>query len=139
MLSPETVAIFLARSLLAILFIFQGYDKLFRIGPYQVAQTILPAFEKYGMTLWLARFLVWMNCLIELTCGLLLLAGLLKYFSLTLLGINLLVVSAGLSLVNPVWDMKLVFPRLFLLIFVLLFPDRHDVITLTHLVNQLFS
>lgn len=131
------MAVFLARALLALLFIFQGYDKLFRIGSKDVTRSLYPSFQKWGIPFSVMHVGMWLNALIEFACGLFLLAGLLKYFSLTLLGINMLVVSVGMSMVNPVWDMKLVFPRFLLLLFVLLFPDEYDLLSLSYLLKLL--
>lgn len=135
--NPESVALFLARALLALLFIFQGYDKLFRIGPKEVTKSLYPSFQKFGISTNLMLTGIWLNAFIEFACGLFLLVGLLKYLSLTLLGVNMLVVSMGMSLVNPVWDMKLVFPRFLLLLFVLLFPDEYDLLSLSHFLKLL--
>lgn len=134
--NPESVALFLARTLLAVLFIFQGYDKLFRVGPKEVARSLYPSFQKFKISVSILQTGIWLNAFIEFACGLFLLAGLLKYFSLTLLGINMLIVSMAMSLVNPVWDMKLVFPRFILLLFVLLFPNEYDLLSLSHLLKS---
>ncbi len=135
LLNPESVALFLARTLLAVLFIFQGYDKLFRIGPKEVSRSLFPSFQKFGIPFSVIKAGIWINAFVEFACGLFLLVGLLKYLSLTLLGINMLMVSVGMSLVNPVWDMKLVFPRFLLLLFVLLFPNEYDVLSLSGLLK----
>lgn len=137
--NPESVALFLARALLAVLFIFQGYDKFFRVGPKEVARSLYPSFQKFGFSAGLVHTAIWLNAFIEFTCGLFLLVGLLKYVSLTLIGLNMLVVSVGMSLINPVWDMKLVFPRFILLLIILLFPNEYDVLSLSYLLKSLYS
>lgn len=134
--NPESVALFLARTLLAVLFIFQGYDKLFRIGPKEVTRSLFISFQKFGIPFSLMHTGVWINAFIEFACGLFLFVGLLKYLSLTMLGLNMLMVSIGMSLVNPVWDMKLVFPRFILLLFVLLFPNEYDVLSLSYFLKS---
>ncbi|MBL7928869.1 MAG: DoxX family membrane protein [Bacteroidia bacterium] len=135
--NPESVALLFARTLLAVLFIFQGYDKLFRIGPEEVAKSLYPSFQKFGISRSLFQTGIWLNAFIEFACGLFLLMGLLKYVSLSLLGLNMLLVSAAMSLVNPVWDMKLIFPRFLLLLFILLFPDEYDVLSLSYFLKSL--
>lgn len=136
LLNPESVALFLARTLLGVLFIFQGYDKFFRIGPKEVARSLFVSFEKFGLPFSVLHAGIWLNAFLEFACGLFLIVGLLKYLSLTLLGLNMLLVSVSMSWVNPVWDMKLVFPRFLLLLFVLLFPNEYDVLSLSYFLKS---
>jgi hypothetical protein len=63
----------------------------------------------------------------------LLLLGLFEYAALYLLGINLLVAAAGFGIVTPLWDMRHAFPRLALLLLLLLVPQTWHCWTLDHL------
>jgi len=131
LLLPESAAIFLSRVLLGILFMFQGYDKVFSLGIKTVAQTIRPAYPKapYSFIMFIAVF----TSFVEFIGGLFLIAGLFKYYTLYILGIDLIIVSIGLSLVDPVWKMDIVFPRFLLLLFVLIVPADYDVLSLDKL------
>ncbi len=128
LISPESAAIFFSRVLLGILFMIQGYDKIFSVGIKTVAQTIQPSFKRspYSFILSVAVF----TSFVEFLGGMFLIAGLFKYYTLYFLGIDLLIVSLGLSLVDPVWKMDIVFPRFLLLLFILIVPAEYDVLTL---------
>jgi len=132
LLTPETIAPLLTRVLLGILFFIQGYDKIFNIKIVNVIETIRPAYHKMKLPGFIIVLSAWFTSYIEFTCGLLLIVGLLKYFSLYLLGIDLIIVSFGMSMINSVWNMELVFPRFLLLLFLLIYPAEYDVITLQH-------
>jgi uncharacterized membrane protein YphA (DoxX/SURF4 family) len=132
LLTPETIAPLLTRILLGILFFIQGYDKIFNIKIVNVIETIRPAYHKMKLPGFIIVLSSWFTSYIEFTCGLLLIVGLLKYFSLYLLGIDLIIVSFGMSVINSVWNMELVFPRFLLLLFLLIYPAEYDVITLQH-------
>jgi uncharacterized membrane protein YphA (DoxX/SURF4 family) len=132
LLTPETIAPLLTRILLGILFFIQGYDKIFNIKIVNVIETIRPAYHKMKLPGFIIVLSAWFTSYIEFTCGLLLIVGLLKYFSLYLLGIDLIIVSFGMSVINSVWNMELVFPRFLLLLFLLIYPAEYDVITLQH-------
>jgi uncharacterized membrane protein YphA (DoxX/SURF4 family) len=132
LLTPETIAPLLTRVLLGILFFIQGYDKIFNIKIVNVIETIRPAYHKMKLPGFIIVLSSWFTSYIEFTCGLLLIVGLLKYFSLYLLGIDLIIVSFGMSVINSVWNMELVFPRFLLLLFLLIYPAEYDVITLQH-------
>jgi hypothetical protein len=58
--------------------------------------------------------------------GLLLIAGLFRKITSYLLGIDLLIVSFGHGLIEPIWDLSHVIPRAVLLITLLLVPQEWD-------------
>jgi len=58
--------------------------------------------------------------------GLLLIIGLWRKWALCLLGIDLLIVSFGHGLMEPIWDLQHVIPRAILLIFILAAPGEWD-------------
>ena len=132
-LQPENIAPFLARLMLGMLFLAQGYDKVFNIGVARVVETITPAFTKMRLPPVLIRLSALFTSYAELAGGLLLIVGLLKYASLYVLGIDLLLVSMGFSLLNPVWDMNHVINRFVLLLFLLIYPAELDTIMLSGL------
>jgi len=61
-----------------------------------------------------------------LICGFLLIIGLFRKFTLLLLCIDLLVVSFGHGLLEPIWDLQHVIPRAALLITIMLIPVQWD-------------
>ena len=130
---PENIAPFFARVLLGILFLMQGYDKIFHIKITNVVETIKPAYSKLKLPGFVITLGAYFTSYVELICGLFLITGLLKYFSLYLLGIDLLIVSFSMSVMNPVWNMQHVFPRFVLLLFLLIYPAEFDVITMRNL------
>ena len=132
-LNPESIAPFFTRVILGILFFMQGYDKIFTITIRREIETIRPSYHKLKFPDAIIYFLTYFTSYIEFICGLFLIVGLLKYVSLYLLGVDLIIVSFGMSLLNPVWNMELVFPRFILLLFLLIYPAEYDVIMLQNL------
>lgn len=133
LLEPITFLALFLRLLLGILFFFQGYDKVFKIGLKGVINTVGPSYRNRGLPDFSISIVSFLTSWIELTCGLLLIAGLFKYIAIYLLGLDLLIVVFGMSLLEPVWDMKLVFPRLVLYIILLLLPCEKDIFTMDNL------
>ena len=131
-IDPHTVAIFLVRILLGILFFFQGFDKIFGVKMKAVIGAIEPSYQKIKLPPFMVVLVAYFTSFAELLGGLCLIAGVLKYASLYLLGVDLLIVSVGMSLLDPVWKMELVFPRFIMLVFVLVFPAHYDTLTLSH-------
>jgi uncharacterized membrane protein YphA (DoxX/SURF4 family) len=123
----------LARVILGILFLIQGYDKIFNIKMRGVVQAYeLPA--KYPFS----NSLVWIGTVFtsfaEFIGGLLLIFGLFTSFSLHLLGIDMVLVVLAMSALNPVWDMKFVFPRLALLFLLLIMPATWNLYSIDHFI-----
>ena len=133
-ITPEAMAGLLIRVFTGILFFFQGYDKIFRLGLKQVFNTVAPSYRQAGLSDPLIRLFSSVTAWIELVGGLLLIFGLLKYVALYALGADLLIVALGMSLLNPMWDMQYVFPRLLLILFLLVFPSSLDILALDHFI-----
>ena len=131
----ENIAPLLVRLMLGLLFLFQGYDKIFNIGISRVIATITPAYRKLRLPSYFILASADFTSYAELVGGVLLIIGLLKYFSLFMLGLDLLLVSFAFSILNPVWDMQHVFYRLALLVFLLLYPAELDTIMLGSLIK----
>lgn len=135
-LNPQSVATFFTRLVLGILFFMQGYDKIFTVKISEVIGTIRPSYRKLKLPDPVISFIAYFTSYVEMFCGMFLVLGLLKYFSLCLLGIDLIIVSFGMSLLNAVWNMELVFPRFILLLFLLAYPADYDVIMLQNLTSH---
>ena len=124
--ASRSVAILFIRALLGIIFLMQGYGKIFVITIPKVYDMFFKIFEPT----FLPKSLIWLTLYYtsyaELLCGLLLIIGLLRRYAMYLLCIDLLVVSFGHGLIEPVWDLQHVIPRAILLIMLLLLPQEWD-------------
>ncbi len=118
----EIIAFSIARIFLGFLFFFQGYDAVVKIKMRNVIDTYHVQFENKGIPKWLIKTGVYFTSLTELLGGTLLLFGFGTYPALILLGLNLLVAAVGFGISTPMWDTRFVFPRLILIVFLLLAP-----------------
>lgn len=128
----EMDAAFLARVFLGMLFFLQGYDKVFRLGVKQVVETVHNSLSSKGVPPFITRLGAYFTSYIELICGGLLIIGFVKYYCLYLLGFDLLFAALAFGIMEPVWDMKHIFPRLVLLIFLMVIPSQWDVISVDY-------
>jgi uncharacterized membrane protein YphA (DoxX/SURF4 family) len=124
---------FIARVFLGGIFFLQGYDKVFRIGVKQVVQTIHQPLSSKGMPESLSILGSYFTSYIELVGGFFLILGFVKYYCLFFLGFDLLFAAFAFGIVEPVWDMKHIFPRFVLLLFLLSIPPQWDIISIDHL------
>jgi uncharacterized membrane protein YphA (DoxX/SURF4 family) len=133
---PEQHAVlaFLLRVILGLLFFFQGYDKVFRIGIAGVTEFFREESEHRRIPVWILRSSAFLTSYIELIGGALLMIGFLKTYALYMLGFDLILVCGAFSLLKPMWDMQLVFPRLVLLTALLYLPSELDVISVDALI-----
>jgi putative oxidoreductase len=130
----QSVAVLIARIFLGVLFLIQGYDKIFRIKIEKVTQTF-----KYEIDIkWVPDFvysiIAFFSSYIEFIGGFMLLFGFMKYYTLTALGIDLIIVAIGMGLVKPIWNMDIVFPRLVILLFLLIVPFDWDYFSMDYLI-----
>jgi putative oxidoreductase len=138
-ITKEAVAVLVARAFLGFLFLFQGYDAVFRIGPKRVIETIESPLRQKNIPRALIAAGAYFASYTELIGGVLLVLGLFKYYALGMLGLNLLFASVVFGLIKPMWDMQYVFPRLLLLLFLLLVPAAWDTISIDHLLDLNFK
>ena len=120
------IAVFIARIFLGLLFFFQGYDAVFNIKIRNVIGTYQHTFSNKGIPKFLTIIGSWFTSYVELVGGFLLIAGLFKYYAIYFLGIDLIVASIAFGITTPMWDMRFVFPRLALLLFLLVVPTTWD-------------
>jgi putative oxidoreductase len=128
-------AYLIARLFLGILFFVQGYDKVFRVKVQTVYTTMLPSFNRLNMNSTLVKIMAYITSYIELVGGFLLILGLFTKAALVLLGVDLLIVAIGLGMLTPMWDMQHAFPRLILLLILLVLPDYWNIFSLDELLN----
>lgn len=134
----ELAAALIARVFLGFLFLFQGYDAVFNVKIKNVVATYQNIFATRGIP----KLLTWggsyFTSYVELFGGLLLILGLFQPVVLCLLSINLIIASIAFGITTPMWDMRFVFPRLVLVIFLLIIPESWNawsLDTLFHFTN----
>jgi len=128
----EMEAALLARVFLGLLFLFQGYDKIFRIGVSNVIETIHNPLKEKGIPEFFSKVGAYLTSYIELICGFTLIIGFAKYWSMYLLGFDILFAAVAFGIVEPMWDMRHFFPRMVLLLFLLIIPSQWDVISVDY-------
>jgi putative oxidoreductase len=124
--STRAAGVLFARALLGIIFFMQGFGKIFTIGVSTLYNMFFKDFENTVLPKWLIWSTAYFTSYVELVCGFLLIIGLFKRYALYLLAINLLIVSFGHGLLQPIWDLQHVIPRAGLLITLLLVPQEWD-------------
>jgi len=122
----RSLAILLLRIFIGWLFFVQGFDAAFRIGIRNAIQSYSFEFMKKGIPLWMLYVLGYLLFVSQLVGGILLIAGIYKFLAALVLCLNLLIASIGFSLVNPVPDLKHIYPRFLLLVVLLLIPPDWD-------------
>lgn len=118
-----------------IIFLFQGYDKLFKIKIGGVVDTITLESRNRNVPRFLLGFMAVFTSLVEFFGGIFLIVGLFKNVVLTLFGLDLIFVAIAFSYMNPVWDMKHVYPRLILIILLFAMPNDWSYFSLDHLIR----
>ena len=131
----QSSALLLVRLILGILFLFQGYDKIFRIGIAGVAEAAsTPATEKI-LGKGFFRILIFVSSWIELLAGFMLITGFHRNEALLLLGGDMLGTALIFSMIKPMWDMQFYFPRLILLVILMIAPEAWDMFCIDHLLR----
>ena len=129
----QEVAILIARLFLGFLFFFQGYDAVFKIKIKNVIITYQNTFQRNGITTILTICGAWFTSCSALIGGLLLIVGLFEYIALYLLGINLIITAIAFGMNTPMWDTRFVFPRLILLLLLLIVPPNWNIYSIDNL------
>lgn len=131
----ETIAVFIARVILGVLFFAQGYDKVFRVK----IEGVISAFAQPVYNKRIPRFLLvliaYYTSYVELIGGLLLILGLAKEYVMAFLGLDLIFVAIAFSIIKPMWDMQYFFPRLVLLLFLVIVPFGWDRLSVDYLLE----
>ena len=121
----RAAGILFIRCLLGIIFLMQGYGKVFTIGLTKIYGMFFLNYENM-FPKWLLMTTAYYTSYIELIGGALLIFGLFRKQVLYLLAVNLLIVSFGHGLKEPIWDLQHVFPRAILVAILLLLPQDWD-------------
>ena len=133
--SKLQIAELLLRCFAGVLFLFQGYDKLFIIKMSTVIETFRSDASQHHVPKFLVTVLAYYTSIVEFFGGLLLILGLFTNYTLYALGFDLLAVAFAFSCVEPLWDMKHVFPRFILVILLLLLPIENNQLSLDYLLK----
>jgi uncharacterized membrane protein YphA (DoxX/SURF4 family) len=133
--SNDVFALFLIRAIAGALFFFQGYDKIFHIK----IPNVVHAFENpyptgFRIPTWLLKPAVLLSSWIEFIGGALLFLGLFRDPVLYAIGADLLFVAIAFSVLKPMWDMQFFFPRLVLILLLLMLPEA-DMLSLDYLLG----
>jgi uncharacterized membrane protein YphA (DoxX/SURF4 family) len=127
---PLTLSRLLVRLMAGILFFFQGYEKVIRLGLKEVMRTVAPSYRERNIPEPMIGFIVFFTSYAEFLGGALLVLGLFQPVVIPLLGIDLIIAAAGMSMVNPMWDTRHVMTRFFLIIALLLMGPVNDALSL---------
>ena len=122
----RAAGILFIRVLLGIIFFMQGYGKIFTFTVSGVYEKFFKEFENTSLPKWLILFTAYYTSYIECIGGLLLIIGLFRKYALYLLALDLLIVSFGHGLMEPIWDLSHVMPRTILLASLFLLPEDWD-------------
>jgi len=127
MITNRHVALLTIRVVLGLIFLMQGYGKVFGWGVENMYQgdffsgtykDLLPGF--------VIKFTAYFTSYGELIGGLLLVVGFKRDWALYMLAAVLAIVTFGHGLVDPVWDLSHMMYRLILLVALLLLPREWD-------------
>lgn len=116
-----------------VIFMFQGYDKIFKVKIRGVIETFRYEAQQKNIPSFLLTFSAYYTSYVEFFGGLLLILGLFKNYALCLLGLDMIMVATAFSYLKPMWDMRFVFPRLILVAILLILPTRWAFFSLDHL------
>lgn len=123
---------FLIRVFAGVLFMAQGYDKLFKIKMPEVISTFKMQAQRRHVPDLVLKLLAYYTSSAEFFGGLLLILGIGSTYALYALGLDLLLVCIAFSIMEPMWDMKHVYPRLILVSALMLFPDEYRLFALNY-------
>jgi uncharacterized membrane protein YphA (DoxX/SURF4 family) len=131
----QTRGLFFIRVLAGLIFFMQGYGKIFTWGVPKVYEMFFKNYESTFLPKWLIVAVAYYTSYIELAGGLLLIIGLFRKYALSFLAVDLLIVSFGHGLMEPIWDLSHVIPRAILLAALFLLPAQWDEWNMDYLIH----
>lgn len=136
----QTIAVFTMRLLLGLIFLMQGYGKVFTWGVDNLYQMefFKGTYEAF-LPHWLIYGTAWYTSYVELIGGILLIIGLKRDYALYALASVLVIVTFGHGLVQPIWELDNVMYRAALLVTLLLLPSEWDRFSLDSLLKLRFA
>jgi uncharacterized membrane protein YphA (DoxX/SURF4 family) len=127
--------LFFLRSLLGIIFMMQGWGKVFQFGIWNLYENAFISFEAMLPKPVLVAVLLF-TTFAELLGGLFLILGWQRKWFYRILASVLLLVSFGHGLESPIWDLQHVVFRAILLIPLFFLPEEWDSWSLDHRLKQ---
>jgi uncharacterized membrane protein YphA (DoxX/SURF4 family) len=124
--SSRAVGVLFTRVLLGIIFFMQGFGKIFVFTVPVVYAKFFAVFEPTILPKWLIWTTACYTSYVELIGGFLLVVGLFRKYALCLLALDLVIVSFGHGMLEPIWDLSHVIPRAILLIILFFVPREWD-------------
>lgn len=135
-INTNQIAEFILRAFCGVIFLYQGYDKLFKVKISGVTEAFQVNAEKNNIPQFVLKLSAIYTSVVEFFGGLLLILGLFKTYALAFLGLDLLLVGIAFSMLEPVWDMRHVFPRLIMVVSLLMMPQEWELISIDHLLKS---
>lgn len=132
----KAAGILFTRMLLGIIFMMQGFGKIFTFTVPKVYDMFFKDFETTILPKWLIWATAYYTSYVEMIFGFLLIIGLFKKYAMYLLAADLLIVSFGHGLMEPIWDLSHVMPRAILLITLFLTPQEWDSYNVDRLIKK---
>lgn len=120
-------SVFTVRMILGLIFLMQGFGKVFTWGMKNVINA--PFFNgtfKDMLPAYLINITAYYTSYIELIGGFLLVIGFKTNYALYALASVLIIVTFAHGLVEPIWDLSHVMPRTILLVILLILPKEWD-------------
>ncbi|HXD79098.1 MAG TPA: DoxX family protein [Puia sp.] len=124
--SSRAAGLLFTRVLLGVIFFMQGFGKVFTFTVPKVYDMFFKDFRTTFLPDWLVWATAYYTSYVELIGGFLLLIGLFRKYCMYLLAADLVIVSFGHGLLEPIWDLSHVMPRAILLLVLFLAPQDWD-------------
>jgi putative oxidoreductase len=122
----RAIALFAVRIITGILFFYQAYDKIFKVGLSNVTETFRNSLSGTFFGSGLLTIMTYLSSYAELCGGLLIITGLGRDYVLYMLAADMIAVAFIFSMIKAMWDMQLYFPRLILILIMLICPSEWD-------------
>lgn len=126
----------LVRIFTGVIFLFQGFDKLFKVKIRGVVETFMDEASQHHINRPMVTLMAHYSSFIEFFGGIALILGLFTKYVLVLMGLDLLLAALAFSVIEPMWDMRHVFPRLALVVSLMLIPAAWSRFSLDYLINK---
>jgi uncharacterized membrane protein YphA (DoxX/SURF4 family) len=131
-------ALLFARLVLGLIFFMAGVYKVFQLGPLEHARKYFLPYTDTFLPVWSLWATGVVIPFVELIAGGLVIVGLRRREALVSLGLVLAIVTFGHLLKEPLYEFHThVFPRLALLLFILLLPREDDRFSIDHLLTRI--
>lgn len=128
-------AVLIIRLIAGILFLFQGYDKIFRLRLSKTGEAATYALSSLHLPGSLVKFIAVVTAIVEFSGGIMLISGFLILPACYMLMAGLLPITIAMAIREPVWNMETVWPRLVLLTFLMLAPEQVHTLSLDYVLK----